>query len=219
MSPSARRRAGAAVWALERLAPGESDPGLTGDLLEELAEGRSARWLWGQVGMAMLARYGRMVRSQWPALLFALLWSVSAPALVLIQRENYAMEARFWRMNWPWSTVCDLGYSLGLALVFLWTGLVLCVAIYSMATRRFEGRRLWRGIWLCIPLYAVALAAVWVVLSAAQVHAWIDMEPITYLRLIREPVFIPYDAACWCALSVAILAALPRARRKRAALL
>lgn len=37
------RRAAVAVWALEHLTPGGSDPALTGDLLEELDEGRPAR--------------------------------------------------------------------------------------------------------------------------------------------------------------------------------
>lgn len=203
----------AAVWVLEHLVPGGSDPGLTGDVLE-LAEGRSTGWLWAQAGLAVLAGYGRMLRRQWPALLFALFWSVSAPGLELIQRQNYAFEARLWQMDWPWSTVCDLSYSLGLALVFLWTGLVLCVAVYSMATRHFDGRRLWRGIWLCVPVYAVALAAATLVVSVTP-HSWINIEQVSYLRLIREPVFIPYDAACCFTLSVAIVAALPRGRRKR----
>ncbi|HEX3661897.1 MAG TPA: hypothetical protein VHU89_10725 [Acidobacteriaceae bacterium] len=207
---------GAAVWVLEHLTPGGSDPGLTGDLLEELAEGRSTGWLWGQVGLAVLAGYGRVLRRQWPALLFALAWSIAAPGLELLQRQNEAFEARFWQMSWPWSTVCDLGYSLGLALVFLWTGLILCVALYSMATWRFDGRRLLRGIWLSVPLYAVALAIAVAGMSQAPGVSWINIEQMSWLRLMREPVFIPYDAACWLTLSVAIPAALPRGRRKRA---
>lgn len=209
------RNPGAAVWVLEHLVPGGSDPGLTGDLLEELGEGQSVRWLWGQVARAGLAGYGRVFRRYWPVLIFALLWSISAPALELIQRQNEAFEAQFWQMNWPWSTLCDLGYSLGLALVFLWTGLVIGVALYSMATWRFDGRRLWRGIWLSVPLYAVALAAATAVVSVTP-HPWINIEQMTYLRLIREPVFIPYDAACWFTLSVALLVAAPRVRQKRA---
>ncbi|MFZ0632636.1 MAG: hypothetical protein WBD32_10190 [Acidobacteriaceae bacterium] len=208
------RSPGLAVWALEHLAPGGSDPGLTGDLLEELAEGRSGRWLWGQVGLAVLAAYARMLRRQWPALVFALLWSVSAPGLELIQRQNEAFEARLWEMNWPWSTICDLGYSLGLALVFLWTGLLLCVVLYSMATWRFDRRRLLRGIWLSVPVYAMALAVATAVVGLTP-HSWIDIEQMTWLRLIQQPVFIPYDAACWFTLSVGLLVALPRRRRKR----
>lgn len=206
-----------AVWVLEHVTPGGSDPGLTGDLLEELAEGRSAGWLWRQVALAMLAGCGRVLRRHWPAIVFALAWSVSAPLLELIQRQNEAFEAHFWQMSWPWSMVCDLGYSLGLALLFLWTGLLVCVALYSMATWRFDGRRLWRGIWLSVPLYAVALGAAWIVMSLAPAHAGINIEQVGWLWLIREPVFIPYDAACWFTLSVAILVALPRRRRARAA--
>jgi hypothetical protein len=209
------RSPGAAVWVLEHLVPGGSDPGLSGDLLEELAEGRSTRWLWGQVARALVTGYERMIRRQWPALLFALLWSLSAPGLELIQRQNEAFEGRLWQMSWPWSTICDLGYSLGLALAFLWTGLVVCVTLYSIATWRFDGRRLLRGIWLSVPLYAVALAAATLLVSLTP-HSWINIEQMSYLRLIREPVFIPYDGACWFTLSVAIGAALPRGRRKRA---
>jgi len=214
MSRNRSRGDGAAVWVLEHLAPGGSDPGLTGDVLE-MAEGHSAHWLWGQVLLAVAAGYGRMLRRHWPALFFALAWSVSAPALELIQRQNEAFEARLWTMRWPWSTICDLGYSLGLALVFLWTGLVICVALYSMATWRFDARRLWRGIWLSVPLYAVALAAATLLVGLTP-HSWIDIEQMTWVQLIRQPVFIPYDAACWFTLSIAMLAALPRGRRKRA---
>jgi hypothetical protein len=210
------RSPGLAVWVLEHLVPGGSDPGLTGDVLEEFAAGRSTRWLWGQVARAVLAGFAGIFRRQWPALAFALMWSISAPALELIQRQNEAFEARLWEMSWPWSTVCDLGYSLGMALVFLWTGLVVCVALYSMATWRFDARRLWRGIWMSVPLYAVALAAATAVVSLVPTVSWINIEQMTWLRLIREPVFIPYDAACWFTLSVAIVAALPRGRRKRA---
>lgn len=209
------RSSRAAVWVLEHAAPGGSDPGLTGDLLEELGEGRTSRWLWGQVLRAVLAAYGRMLRRHWPAMLFAMAWSISAPALELIQRQNEAFEARLWTMSWPWSTLCDLSYSLGLALVFLWTGLVICIALYSMATWRFDGRRLLRGIWLSVPLYAVALAAATLLVSVVP-HPWITIEQMNWLQLIREPVFIPYDAACWFTLSIAILAALPRGRRRRA---
>jgi hypothetical protein len=204
-----------AVWALDHLVPGGSDPGLTGDVLEELAEGRSTRWLWGQVGLALLSGFERKLQCCWPALLFALVWSLSAPALELIQRQNEAFEARLWEMTWPWSTVCDLGYSLGMALVFLWTGLAICVALYSMTTWRFDGRRLLRGIWLSVPVFAAALAAATLLVSLTP-HSWINIEQMTYVRLIRQPVFIPYDAACWFTLSVAIMAALPRGRRKRA---
>jgi hypothetical protein len=119
-------------------------------------------------------------------------------------------------MSWPWSTVCDLGYSLGMALVFLWTGLMICVALYSMATWRFDGRRLLRGVWLSVPLYAAALAVALAVVSLVPTISWINIEQMSWLRLIREPVFIPYDAACWFTLSVAIVVALPRGRRRRA---
>lgn len=203
----------AAMWLLERLTPGGSDPGLTGDLLE-MAEGRSMPWMWGQVLIAVAAGYGRMLRRHWPAILFTVMWSVSAPALELIQRQNEAFEARLWTMRWPWSTICDLGYSLGLALVFLWTGLVICVALYSMATWRFDARRLLRGIWLSVPLYAVALAAATLLVGLTP-HSWINIEQMSWLQLIRQPVFIPYDAACWFALSLAVLTALPHGRRNR----
>ncbi|HZZ40676.1 MAG TPA: hypothetical protein VFE06_16195 [Acidobacteriaceae bacterium] len=211
---SQSRSAGAAVWVLDHLVPGGSDQGLTGDVLEELAEGRSKRWLWRQVALSIAAGISGVVRRTWPALMFALLWSVSAPGLELIQRQNEAFEARLWEMNWPWSTICDLGYSLGLALVFLWSGLVFCVALYSMATWRFDGRRLWRGIWLCVPLYAAALAMATLAVSVTP-HSWINIEQMNWMQLIRQPVFIPYDAACWFTLSVALVAALPRGRRKR----
>lgn len=202
-----------ATWVLENLIPGKANPSLTGDLLEEMAQGRSSRWYWRQVLLALLIAYVNEVRANWPALVFAGLWSGSAPALILLQRMNEGFEDRLWQLSWPWSTLCDLGYSLGLALVYLWTGLLLCVALYSLAARALEPRRLLRGLILSVPLFAVAMAGMTAVVSLIPDHNWIDLRQMTYLRLIAKPVFIPYDVAFCVPLAIAIFAALPRTRR------
>jgi hypothetical protein len=203
-----------ATWALEHLIPGKVNLSLTGDLLEEMAQGRSSGWYWQQVLLALLIGYAKQVKAQWPALVFAALWSGSAPALLLVQRMNERFEGQLWQMSWPWSTVCALGFSLGLALLYLWTGLLLYVAMYSLAVRRMQLPRIAWGIFLSVPLFAAAMAAMTAVVSLIPNHSWIDLQQMTYVRLIAKPVFIPYDIAFCIPLAIAICAALPRTQRQ-----
>ena len=71
-----------AAWLLEHLTIGPRNEALTGDLLEEFRSGRSARWYWRQVLGAIIFGLSRAVGSQGTAALFALLWSMLAPAVV-----------------------------------------------------------------------------------------------------------------------------------------
>lgn len=208
-----RRAPRAATWILEHWVPGGANESLTGDLVEEFAQGQPTRWYWRQVLVAALLGYAKQVCARWPALLFAVLWSGSAPALELIQRTNESFEGRLWQLDWPWSTVCYLTYSVGLAVLYIWTGLLLFVTFYSLTTRRLDGRRLVRGMLLSVPLFAAAIAGMTLLSNLLPARSWIDMRQMTWLRLIAKPVFYPYDAAFCFALAIALCIALPRGRR------
>src|SRR4051812_30602650 len=101
-----------ATWMLEHFTFGYRNVALSGDLHEEFRAGRSAGWYWRQVTSAIAIAAHRAARNQGTAVLFALVWSMLVPAWLLIvaQAEKQAdLNGRFYRMDWPWSTVCDLG--------------------------------------------------------------------------------------------------------------
>src|SRR5579872_6451628 len=114
-----------ATWLLDHFVPGGLDEGLAGDLCEEFRAGRSTGWYWRQVSSAIAigmyrAKFGR-------AAVFALLWSLLAPTWLLMVAtvENKAhLSTRFYRMDWPWSTICDLGLLLIADLAFIWVGIL-----------------------------------------------------------------------------------------------
>jgi hypothetical protein len=68
-----------ATWLLERFIHGEENEALAGDLLEEFNRGRSARWYWYQVLVAMLAAFSKELRAHWIAILFAAVVSGAFP--------------------------------------------------------------------------------------------------------------------------------------------
>lgn len=204
-----------ATWIVEHAVPGDSNASLAGDLLEELAQGQSRGWYWRQVLAALLTGYARQLKTQWPAVLFAIAWSMSAPGLELLRMRQYeGFEDRVWQMSWPWSTIIDLSWSLGMALVCLWTGLLLYVAFYSAVMRTVSLRRLMRGMFLCVPLFALACAMMSLVMNCIPNRGWINLQETNYVGLITKPVFIPLDIAFCLPLIVSICAALPRVRHR-----
>ena len=154
-----------AVWMLDHFVPGGRDDALAGDLLEEYRAGRSKAWYWRQVVSAMAIALARTLGNSASLMLFAMLWSMLAPAwLVLVTRaeEHAHLTERFYRMDWPWSTVCDLGLLLIADLVFIWAGIVL----YLLPDLRRAGDRIRpmaRGFAASLRI----LMVVWVALIAA----------------------------------------------------
>ena len=51
-----------ATWLLKRLASGERQESLIGDLIEQYRQGRSASWYWRQVLMAILVSAAKALR-------------------------------------------------------------------------------------------------------------------------------------------------------------
>ena len=69
-----------AVWMLEHMTSGDRDEALTGDLLEVYQGGRSNGWYWHQAMAACAVSWFECLRVRTPLLVFALLWSLAAPA-------------------------------------------------------------------------------------------------------------------------------------------
>jgi len=171
-----------ARWMLAHLAPGESNEALAGDLHEEFCAGRSAAWYWRQVLSAICIRCARELRLHRAALLFALLWSMLAPAwmLAFANLERYAnLHEYLAQMIWPWSIVCDLGLTLAGGLLFLWAGIVLYLFPDLWLAGQLRLRELMRGVASSLP----ALVVLWLALIVFPRHFVAVHTPAQYAAL------------------------------------
>ena len=62
-------------------------------------------------------------------------------------------------MDWPWSTVCDLGLLLLADLLFIWIGIVLYLGPDLLRSKGRRVRHVCRGVAASIPVLIVVLAA------------------------------------------------------------
>jgi hypothetical protein len=158
-----------AHWTLTHLMPGEPDEALAGDLHEEFRAGRSSAWYRRQVLSALLIRSSHELLSHRIIVLFALFWSMLAPAwLVAVARlETSAhLSARLSRFNWPWPILCDLGLLLVSNLVFIGLGVFLYLCPEAWAKRRPNFCALKRAVAASLPV----LIALWVALLVLPSH-------------------------------------------------
>ncbi len=143
--------------------PGPRNEALGGDLLEEFRRGRSVGWYWRQALAAVAVGCVVEIVNQRFVMLFAALWSMLAPAWLLIVanvEEQSGLSDRIWHLGWPWSSVCDLGLLLTANLIFIWAGILLYLIPHLWAARELRVRPLGRGILAGLPI----LMCIWVTL-------------------------------------------------------
>ena len=153
----------AATWMLEHWTPGDCDEALAGDLLEEFRNGRTTAWYRRQVFSAIGFGWVREIVNRRAVLLFAALWSMLAPGWVLIVAglsQRFELNARILSLEFPWSTLCDLGLMLAANLLFIWAGILVYLIPHLWLRRSLRVRPLGQGILASIPV----LLAVWVAL-------------------------------------------------------
>src|SRR5258708_1798878 len=112
-----------ATWMLEHLSSGVRDEAIAGDLLEVFRAGRSNGWYWRQVVATCVVSWGKSLRARLSLLVFAIVWSMLAPAwTTIIDRfeDSSRILGQMWKMDWPFSTLAEFAAWLGLNLVFLW---------------------------------------------------------------------------------------------------
>jgi len=192
-----------ARWMLEHLMSAERDEALAGDLQEEFCAGRSALWYWHQVLSAVAIRCAREVRVHYAALLFATLWSMLAPVWLLGVdglEKGIHLNEDFSKMNWPWSTLSDLGAMLAANLLFLWAGVLLYLVPDLWLAGNLRLRELLRGIKTTVP----ALFVLWLALivlpkrfvdsgAATQSEATQAPTSAEILHLEQRPMWAAYD--------------------------
>lgn len=144
-----------AQWMLERCAPPRRDEALAGDLLEEFRSGRSTRWYWRQVLSAIAFAWFCAFLKRRTAVLFAALWSMLAPAWLLVFagfEQRFNLNERFIRMDWPWSSVCDLGLLLAANMMFVWVGIAVYLFLRLSSATNLRIYSLGRGFLASLPV-------------------------------------------------------------------
>jgi len=173
-----------ATWMLEHWTPGVRNDALEGDLLEEFRSGRSAHWYWRQVVAAVVIGCCAEILNRRALLIFAVLWSMMAPAWMFytdtVEAHSIFM-GRIWRIDWPWSTILASSLTLAIDPAFVWAGTLLYLFLHrgvrwNLSLRQF-GRGFLRGVTAFVAVSAIILA---LVLFLSPGHS-IDRRTLTLL--------------------------------------
>ena len=202
-----------AAWMLEHARPGDSDEALAGDLLEGFRAGRSEAWYWRQTLAACAVSWSQSLRGRAPLLVFAVLWSMLAPAweVFLDGVESAPNLVRIWPYFGPVWFIPALAGWLVLNSIFLWAGILVFILAHGSFLGVLRGRKLRRAFLMAslILLPAYGLTFVWgnlywySFLADAKLAAT-PLGQITDLRLLADVMRLPYFIALVCALWNAI---------------
>ncbi|MFZ0743939.1 MAG: hypothetical protein WAM85_06015, partial [Terracidiphilus sp.] len=138
---------------------------------------RSVGWYWRQVLTAIAIGCYRNILVHLDVVTFAALWSMLTPAWLLAVahiEEHYNLNARFWQMAWPWSTVCELGFLLAANLIFIWAGIVTYLIPRLSMTGNLGIKSLGRGLLAGLPV----LVALWVAIVVLPLYFLTQHQPV-----------------------------------------
>jgi hypothetical protein len=168
------------TWMLEHCTAAGCDASLSGDLLEEFRNGRSAAWYWRQVLAAIAISCWRDVRNHRNAVVFAVILSQLAPAWLTLATgvtERAADAGHIWRLDWPWSALCSSALSSAPGLIFLLAGTALYIAPQLRRSRHISILRLARGLCLgAVVFMAVSAGLVWLTMLFPAAGPAIDQR-------------------------------------------
>ncbi|WP_242618369.1 serine hydrolase domain-containing protein [Edaphobacter modestus] len=119
-----------ALWVLDRMESAGKRGNLSGDLLEELEDGRSARWFWYQVSAAILLNIIARMNRCATLLAFAVAWSALYPfwRAVCVGGLTYSLD-HYEVLAWPWSSISPIIYGVLPAVLFVWLGFAAYTAL------------------------------------------------------------------------------------------
>lgn len=199
-----------ATWILEHLTTGEHGLALSGDLCEQYHAGRSSAWYWRQVASACIVSWYRSFYLQRVMILFALLWSMLAPAWTILVHEfenRFTLLGHIWRMDWPWSTLASFGTWMLLNLVFVWAGMLVYLLPAIWHARRIDPRQVRRGILVPIAIFNVVYFGLFFLLNLLSFPGpSVDLRTSTPARAIFDmrrwamAIRLPYLITLVCAL-------------------
>lgn len=210
-----------ATWMLEHLAPAGRDEALSGDLLEEFRRGRSEGWYWWQVLSACGVGWLRSLRARGSLLVFALLWSILAPAwnVVCDRIADSANVNALWQVVGGFWILPALAGWIVLHSAFVWAGMLIFIAAHGSFRKRLDGGTLRRGFMLAplilAPLYGVMALIVglyWYSDFAQASLAATPLGEIADFRVLADVIRIPYLVV----LVAALWEAIPQAQGRSA---
>lgn len=193
-----------ATWILEHGIPGDYDEALAGDLLEDFRSGRSDGWFWRQALAACAVSWGQSLRARIPLLVFALLWSIPAPAWKVYTDSvrNAPVFARIWPLFGPGWVVLAFVLWLALNAAFLCAGVFIFLLSQSSFAQIVRGGKLSRALLLVVllflPIYAATFVFVslyWYSFFATAPLAPAPVSEIADLRLFADVARVPCLAA------------------------
>jgi hypothetical protein len=175
----------AATWILHHFKLGRCNDALAGDLMEEFRSGRSVGWYWRQVLAATAIGFLKEIVDHQFVFAFAVLWSMLAPAWLLIISgiaQHFNLSARIWQLDWPWSTLSYMALLLLANLIFIWTGIALYLVAHLSMTENLRVALLSRGILASIPVL-FALSALLIALPAQFLQRGHPVNRLSAIRL------------------------------------
>ena len=186
-----------ATWLLQHLGDGVKNEALTGDLLEELSQGRSAGWYWRQVVAALFASFWKRSRILWVAAGFTVVWicviDASSQWLIHISHSHLFEGLISWGLTfaWPLSEVYAITFFTTLTAL----PLLISLSIYLGITKRVSWRGLLQG--LLVGMVGFAFAYVGLMLLPSQPHGFVG----TFARRVvgSLPLFVGLALSLWTA--------------------
>jgi len=202
-----------ATWMLLHLMPGDHDEALPGDLLESFHAGRSSAWYCRQVLAALAAQWIRSFFRHRAVLVFAAAWATLSPAWRLLVTRLYHtgnLIGPVWRLPWPWSTVCIFGLTTAEDVLFIWTGVLICLLVLLGMFGTVKHWRVGRALTLSVAGYAIATVCDFAIAlihgPSSPSHA-VDWRTLTFpgvmtnfdlwTILMRLPYLIGIALALW----------------------
>ena len=106
-----------AITLLHLCVPSQRREALLGDLLEKFDQGRSSRWFWREVFIAVLLSIGASLRPQPGEILFAVIGTILVQLWLrtswwrIIWQSSTVQSLCGWGVGWPFplSIICNLG--------------------------------------------------------------------------------------------------------------
>ena len=207
-----------AVWMLEHMTSGDRDEALTGDLLEVYQGGRSNGWYWHQAMAACAVSWFECLRVRTPLLVFALLWSLAAPAwnTLCTLVESDRVQNQFCSIfGTIWILPALIAWTI-LHSIFLWGGLLVFGVLHRNAGGTLHPNKFKRAFLLApvifVPAYGVLFLTVTLHWYGYFVHFQLRPSPLSQildLRMLADVIRLPYLVA----LLLALWGAIPRASR------
>ena len=195
-----------ASWALEHLTTGDQDEALAGDLLEHYRAGRSDAWFWRQVIASCVLSWWQSLTARGPALVFALAWSLLAPAWkAALDRiaDPLSFERAWQTVGLLWLPIGLIGWT-ALHAAFLWIGLLVYQLAHTITGLPLARKDLRRAFWIAT-LALPPISGLVFVFAGIYYFSWPGLAHATLahtalgqiadLGILPDLIRVPYFAA------------------------